>query len=179
MYIIISIIVSLIYTLHIAAAAEYPILITLAPEIHAIFSRSTNHSLADLLQDPLACTQARYYMRNLREKPYFRIPTARDLTTRRAQWLQLDRLTHIYFTDIRDRLESTADEPDVKTNPFLKGLLIANVIFQQEWLSADPEVFNSVHQPKVAAAASSSRPKKGTARVPRASSKRHIHRKKS
>jgi hypothetical protein len=175
MYLIISIIASLIFTQQIACADtpdEAPIAI--ARIIHHIYYRTTNQQLSELLKDRDACVHARSYMARLHASPEYQVsPEISNLNRemRREAWQTVDSFVYQFLTREKHRLSPLA-EPDFVHNPALKALLIANAMFQHEWLLADRDEFLALFfgaLPSMPVAT----PKK-SARVPRARSKRHI-----
>lgn len=171
--------VSLIYMLHIAAADtsdtdNTPIL---APKIHAHYHRDTQESLAELLEDKAACAKAYCYMQKLLGLPGFKIPQeaaqSHHLKIRSINWKTLDRIVYEFLTDEQKKLE-TSKPADFLRDPDFKGLLITNVLFQQEWLYADPEIFSIMFTPVGQASDQSASTPKPAELVPRALSKRHI-----
>jgi hypothetical protein len=142
-----SILISLIYTQHIACAEDdTPIL---APEIHTIYHRDTQMSLAELLQDTSACKQAYRYMKKISTQQKFKVPPCaarwNHLTYRRMDWQSLDKFFIECLTAEQRSLEASKPADFIHDSDF-KALLIANALFQQKWFNADPEIFKQMFE---------------------------------
>lgn len=181
MYIFISILLSLIYTLQISCAASSTP--ALPHKIHIIFKKNTGRDLTELLQDQDACVQGSLYMELLRaHKPYWQLITEIksecNKKKRKTMWQQLDWQVYQFLTQKREEISSYAGPNDMQ-NSALKGLVITNALFQQEWLTIDQKTFNSVFHNQIAGSKSSKKratsASSSTARVPRSSSNRYIH----
>lgn len=188
MYILISVLLSFIYVSHIfCATSSTPVL---SPIIHTIFSKSTadcsdRRSLTDLLQNYTICALGQMYMDTLhKHAPYVtlmcEIARERSTKTRKSMWRQLDLEVYQFLTDLKETIKDPYHIlTDRMKDNHVKGLVVANVLFQQEWLTQDPESFDSIFHGQLEDSESSQKAdsaSNSSARVPHASSKRHVHR---
>lgn len=189
MYILISILLSLMYTLQISCAATSHGTPVLPYKIHTIFNKCTQNStdgrsLAELLQDRDACVQGSLYMELLRShRPYQQlihaIKNESHKKKRKKLWQQLDYQVYLFLTQKRAEVLDNPRLSAAMQNSALKGLVMTNVFFQHEWSTIDKGSFDSAFHDQIAGSKSSKRAdpaSSSTARVPRSLTKRHVHR---